>query len=211
MCYAPRTTHRAKPRAPASPRPIADWLSAMGRRLWRAPQALGILLVLLSLALTACGPADAAGDMGLGGSSPEAVVEDFVEDLNEALQDTTLRAPETRQRWADRLASYFAPSERADQRLAMREMLDNFVASSRRPVIGERITFELTHNGMERITSSADEALVRVVDGTLVVRWLDAEGQVLRERIGGLTDVIGQTSGGLPVLRVDGVWFLTEG
>lgn len=170
-----------------------------------------LVSIIIALLLVGCGPADTAGDISLGGSSPEAVVEDFVEDLNKALQDSALGAPEKRQGWADRLASYFAPSERADQRLAMREMLDSFVSSARRPVIGERITFELTHNGMERITSSADEALVRVVDGTLTVRWLDAEGQVLRERSGGLTEVIGQTSGGLPVLRVNGVWFLTEG
>lgn len=167
--------------------------------------------LIMALLLVGCGPAAEIGDAGLGGISPEAVVENFVEDLNEALQDPTLEAPETRQIWAERLASYFAPSERADQRVVLREMLDTFVVSSRRPVIGERITFELTHNGMERITSSADEALVRVVDGTIVLRWLDAEGQVLRERSSGLMDVLGQASGGLPALRVNGVWFLTEG
>lgn len=167
--------------------------------------------LIMALLLVGCGPASETGNVGLGGSSPEAVVEDFVEDLNKALQDSALESLDSRRSWAERLASYFAPSERADQRLVLREMLDTFVVSSRRPVIGERITFELTHNGMERITSSADEALVRVVDGTIVLRWLDAEGQVLRERSSGLMDVLGQTSGGLPVLRVNGVWFLTEG
>lgn len=175
------------------------------------PMRLMAALLTISLLLAACGPATEASTVGLGGSSPEAVVEDFVEDLNAALQDAQLAAPDVRRSWAERLSSYFAPSERADQRVAMREMLDGFLASSRRPVVGERLSFALTHNGMERISSSADEALVRVVDGVIVLRWLAADGQVLRERTGSLMGVLGQTSGGLPVLRVNGVWFLTEG
>lgn len=146
-----------------------------------------------------------------GGSSPGAVVESFVEDLNLALQDKHLADATVQRSWAERLAGYFAPSERNDQRSALRQMLAGFVDTAQRPVVGSQISLAITYSRVELIASSENKALVRLVDGTLNIRWLNEQGEVLRERTGNITEIIGQTSGGLPVLRVNGLWFMTEG
>jgi hypothetical protein len=169
------------------------------------------LLAALLLLLAGCGAEPATSELvGAGGSSPQAVVESFLEDLNQALA-APLATPDVRRAWAERLAGHFAPSERADQRTAMATMLANFATSAASPAVGTRATLEVTWARMELRSLEGDRALVRVVDGVLVLRFLDADGTVLRERTGGLTDLIGQASGGLPALRVGGSWYLTEG
>lgn len=42
------------------------------------------------------------------------------------------------------------------------------------------------------------------------MRWRDAEGNVVVERNGVLLRLIGREVNGLPVIRVDGRWYLTE-
>lgn len=192
--------------------------SAPPRLRTSAPPRLFLhtLLLLLSLLLITAGCAvapDATIDesAGRGGSSPEQVVESFVEDLNKALADKNLAEASVRRSWAERLASYFAPSERIDQRTAMGEMLAGFVDGAQRPVVGSTLSLSITFTRIELLSRSDDKALVAIVDGTLLARWRDDKGELLRERSAGLMDVIGQTSGGLPVLRVGSQWFLTEG
>jgi hypothetical protein len=90
-------------------------------------------------------------------------------------------------------------------------MLADFAATSASPAVGTKATLEVTWTRMELRSLEGDRALVHVVDGVLVLRFLDTDGTILRERTGGLTDMIGQTSDGLPTLRVGGSWFLTEG
>lgn len=166
----------------------------------------------LALLLAGCAAAPAEQELaGAGSPTPQGAVESFLAVLNEALADPRLGQAEARRAWSERLASYFAPSERADQRAAMGEMLAAFADSASRPAFGSRVQLEVTYSGIEIISRSGDEALVRVVDGVFALRWLDDGGEVLRERSGGLTEVIGQASGGLPVLRVGGSWFMTEG
>jgi hypothetical protein len=169
------------------------------------------LLSALLILLTACGPAVALEETAQGGASPEQVVESFLEDLNAALNDPSLDDVEVRRGWAERLAGYFAPSERVDQRVALGEMLAGFVVNARRPVVGERMVMELTYTTVDELSRTEETALVEVVDGAFVLRWLNAEGEPLRERSGNIMEIIGQTSGGLPVLRVGAQWFLTEG
>ncbi len=171
-----------------------------------------MLLLLLTLAGCAAPPVDSGDDavVGVGRSSPEAAVDGFLEDLNRAMQDPSLASAEKRRGWAERLAGYFAPGERIDQRAAFIDMLAGFADTAQNPVIGTRAALAITYTRVELISREGDEALVRVVDGAFDLRWLDAQGEILRERTGGLTEIIGQTSGGLPVLRVDGLWFLTE-
>ena len=53
-------------------------------------------------------------------------------------------------------------------------------------------------------------ALVEVVNGVMTVRWRDAAGNVVVERNGVLLRLIGREVNGLPVIRVDGRWYLTE-
>jgi hypothetical protein len=161
--------------------------------------------------LSACGQPVALEETAQGGASPEQVVESFLEDLNAALNDPSLDEIEVRRGWAERLAGYFAPSERVDQRIAMGEMLAGFVVTSRQPVVGDRMVMELTYSTVGVLSRTDETALVEVVDGAFILRWLNAEGDLLRERTGSVMDIIGQTSGGLPVLRVGAQWFLTEG
>ncbi len=173
---------------------------------------LTLALLAALLLLVGCGPEPAVEELaGAGGSSPQAVVESFLEDLNRALAAPQLADADVRRAWAERLAGHFAPSERADQRLAFTAMLGDFAASAASPAVGSKATLEVTFTGTEIIEQGDGRALVRVVDGVLTLRFLDADGEVLRERAGGLTDLIGQTSGGLPTLQVGGSWFMTEG
>lgn len=169
------------------------------------------LLLLLTLLLAACGAEPSKDDLlGRGGPTPQAVVESFLGSLNEALQ-ADLSDATARRGWAERLASYFAPSERADQRAVFSQMLAGYAASAARPTYGSTISMEITYSGIELLERNGDRALVRVVDGQIVLQWLNEDGAVVRERTGALTTLVGQTSGGLPVLRVGGSWFMTEG
>jgi hypothetical protein len=195
---------------PYSRRQTTDDRRPTGTRRWPVVCCLWSVVILVLL-LAGCGAEPAADELaGAGGSSPQAVVESFLEDLNSALA-TPLATPDARRVWAERLAGHFAPSERADQRVAMASMLADFATGATSPAVGTRATLEVTWTRMELRSLEGDRALVRVVDGVLVLRFLDADGNVLRERSGGLTDMIGQASGGLPTLRVGGSWFLTEG
>lgn len=175
---------------------------------WLRALAVGLLVLLVA----GCAAAPSADEIaGAGGSSPQAVVSSFLEDLNGALAASDLAEPAAQRIWAERLAGHFAPSERADQRAAMAEMLAGFAASTVTPAVGSRATLDLSWTRIDLIEQRGERALVRVVNGVLTLRFLNAEGEVLRERTSGLTEVIGQSSGGLPTLQVGGGWFLTEG
>lgn len=168
-------------------------------------------LLLTALLLAGCGAEPAAEELiGVGGGSPQQVVESFLEDLNEALSDQ-LDDPDVRRAWAERLASHFAPSERADQRASMATMLAGFAASAASPAVGSRATLELSWTRIDLVGQDGERARVRVVDGVMTLRFLNEEGEVIRERSAGITDVIGQEGGWLPALRVGTSWFMTEG
>lgn len=166
--------------------------------------------LLLALLLSSCSAAALEENVGLGGVTPEAVVESFLEDFNAALADPALNEAATRQMWANRLASYFAPSERSDQRLAMRDMLDGFASANTRPARGSRAEVTITYDRTRVLRANDQTALVEVVNAIITVRWRDSEGNVLLERNGALLRLIGREEHGLPVLRVDGRWYLTE-
>jgi hypothetical protein len=171
-----------------------------------------VAMLVVLLALSGCAAGAAEADLaGAGGGSPRQVVESFLEDLSAALGDPELAEPEVRRAWAERLASHFAPSERADQRAALGEMLARFAASAASPAVGARATLELSFSGTELIEQREGRALVRVVDGQLILRFYDADDELLRERTGGLLELIDERRGGLPTLQVGGSWFMTEG
>ncbi len=176
---------------------------------WYRFRLLPALLAVLLL-LPACGAGLSEEDLvGRGGPTPQAVVESFLTTLNEALQ-ANLTDETARRGWAERLASYFAPSERADQRLVFSRMLATHAQSAARPVYGTMVMVQITFTGTEVIERKDDRAVVRVVDGQVTLQWLDGEGQVVRERTSALATLMGGTEG-LPVLRVGGSWFITEG
>jgi hypothetical protein len=187
---------------------LAARRSPLAARL-RAAHLLFALLV--ALGLTACAAEPVEQELaGTGNSTAQGIVESFLEDLNEALADPALAEPAARRSWAERLAGHFAPSERADQRVAMAEMLAAYADTAARPAVGSKVSLEVSYSHAELIELSGDEALIRVVDGAITLRWLDESGEVVRERTGGLTELIGEERGGLPVLRVGGRWFMTE-
>jgi hypothetical protein len=170
-----------------------------------------LLALLLALGLTACAAEPVEQELaGTGNSTAQGIVESFLDDLNTALADPALGSQAGRRSWAERLAGHFAPSERADQRAAMGAMLAAYADTAARPAVGSKVSLQVGFSHVELITSSGDEALVRVVDGAIVLRWLNDDGEVLRERTGALTELIGEERGGLPVLRVGGRWFMTE-
>jgi hypothetical protein len=187
---------------------IADCRLQIGRA---SRLTLALLLLALLLAGCAAPPVEDDDGLGRGNATPEGVVASFLDDLNAALADPNLADAAVRRSWAERLAGFFAPSERADQRQALGAMLAGFADSAARPAFGTRVQLEVSYTTTELLERSGDEALVGVVDGVVTLRWLDDDGEVVRERAGALTELIGQASGGLPVLRVGPSWFLTEG
>ncbi len=169
-----------------------------------------VLWLALGFFLGGCGAAALDENVGLGGVTPEAVVESFLEDMNAALADPALNEAATRQMWANRLASYFAPGERADQRQAMREMLDGFASANTRPARGSRAEVTISYDRTRVLRADDRTALVEIVNAVMTVRWRDNEGNLLLERNGALLRLIGREESGLPVIRVDGRWYLTE-
>ncbi|WP_298482255.1 hypothetical protein [uncultured Chloroflexus sp.] len=169
-----------------------------------------VLWLVLGFFLGGCGAVALDENVGLGGVTPEAVVESFLEDINAALADPALNEAATRQMWANRLASYFAPSERADQRQVMREMLDGFASANTRPTRGSRAEVTISYDRTRVLRADDRTALVEIANAVITVRWRDNEGNLLLERNGALLRLIGREESGLPVIRVDGRWYLTE-
>lgn len=183
----------------------------------RMQRPIFLFLALLLAILPACSEFAASPTneiIGVGGSSPEAVTESFFEDFNLALSDPDLDKDETRRSWSERLASYFAPAERIDQRIALGQMLAKFDASQHQLEEGQHLVFEVSFTAVEVVERADDQARVRLIDGKLHVRRVlehdDGNLEILREQERPLMETIGQTSGTIPVLRVNGLWFLTE-
>jgi hypothetical protein len=179
------------------------------------PVGLVHLVILVSMLLLAgCGEAaslEAEEDQGVGGLTPERSVEKFVADLNEALRDPTLIDDEVSRAWAERLANHFAPSERSDQRAAFRGMLSRFAASLDELEPGQRLLLDISYSNLRVVNREPERALVALNDGVIGLRWISASGDVLRQRSRNLTELLGLQNSGIPTIRVNGRWFLTEG
>jgi len=188
-------------------RPAPRWLTGAPPPARRAGLRLCLLALLFLLA--GCAAPAVEEEASRGGITPRDVAQSFIEDLNQALA-ADLSDTAVRNRWAEQLASRFAPSERRDQREVMRTMLAGFASSARDPIVGSKVTMEISFERIEWSSTGPDEALVRLVDGAVTLRWLSDSGELLRERTGNLMELLGGGPG-LPVLRVDGQWFLTEG
>jgi hypothetical protein len=185
--------------------------SAVGARRSAVVWRCAALLIVLLLALAGCAAEVSEDELGTTGNpTPEGIVESFLIELNQALADPELADPSKRRGLAELLASRFAPSERADQRAVMNSMLAEFAANAQQPAFGTKVVMEVSYSGVEVLSQDGDEALVGLVDGVVTLRWLDASDEVVRERSRALLDVLGVTSGGLPVLRVGSSWYMTE-
>jgi hypothetical protein len=150
-----------------------------------------------------------------GGISPEAVTESFFEDLQRALQDPNLNLEETRSFWAERLAGYFAPAERDVQRIALRRALASFAGGLRQLAADETAIFEFRgFKPVEKVADDGERALVRLPSASIsmtLMRTTERGSFVFYEQTIGLSQVIGRPDGTVPVIKIDGRWYLTEG
>lgn len=175
------------------------------------------LLALLFLA--GCGPdaGEPAVESGPGGGSdigPERVAENFFDDLHSALKDPQLADDDKRGQWVERLAGYFAPSERDDQRIALRAALDGFVAGLDKLEPNENMSIELRLDGVEKVSESDTRATVRPINGSiniLITRTTETGVATLYQDNVSLDRIIGNSDGTVPVVRVGRTWYLTEG
>lgn len=174
--------------------------------------------VLLGLAfLSACSvPVEAELDQDLmGGDSPEAATTAFFDAFNEALRDPELVNEESRNAWAARLASYFTPSERVEQRVALNQMLDNFVARAANVGENQLFSIEIIYNGVRVTQEEENRANVRLIDGMLHYRRVavaeNGYRNVLIDEQQSLNTILGKREqAGFPLVRVGERWFLTE-
>jgi hypothetical protein len=166
----------------------------------------------LGLLLAGCGVGDspADSDRAFGDISPQAVMQSFLEELNKAISDPQLADSTIRRRYVDRLASYFAPNERDDQRTALGDALGQLVAGQRQRTSEERrpLTLKLSVERVEKVSGDADRALVRPINARLVVVYLTDRGPEEGESIA-LEQLIGGAE--IPVVRIGDRWFLSAG
>ncbi|HEU5100258.1 MAG TPA: hypothetical protein VFU22_14620 [Roseiflexaceae bacterium] len=174
-------------------------------------------MLAMLLALAGCGVTpgpDGVQNGQAGGSfSPEAVAESFFEDLGSALRDPKLADDEQRGAWVERLAGYFAPNERDDQRIALREALDSFTNGLDKLEANEELKLELKIERLEQVSQAGDRAMIRPVNGAiyvLITRTTSAGVQNLYEETVPLERIIGN-NGSVPVVRIGRSWYLTEG
>ncbi len=153
---------------------------------------------------------------GGGGISPEAVTLSFFEDLRRALQAPDLANDEVRERWVERLASYFAPSERDDQRVVLSEALAGLVGGRGELQPNEAMTFELRfdRDRAEKLSDDGQRAVVRLVNPSLyilITRTTDSGTIVVYEDEVALHQLIGNADGAIPTVKIGRDWYLTEG
>jgi hypothetical protein len=166
--------------------------------------------------LVGCAAAPATDEAGVGGGfSPEAVTESFFEDLQRALRDPNLQQEEARSFWAERLAGYFAPAERDTQRVALRRALASFASGLRQLADDETAIFELRGlQPVEKVADDGERALVRLPSASIsmtLVRTTERGSFVFYEQTIGLSQVIGRSDSTVPLVKIDGRWYLTEG
>lgn len=178
-----------------------------------------LLVLLLLLALGACGfdptSTPVQGQAGGGGLSPELVAQNFFDDLRTALKDPQIVSEDKRSKWVDQLASYFAPAERDDMKVALSTALDTFVAGRGKLASNESLTLDLRFEGIETVSDDGSRALVRPINGSiylLITRTIDTGATItLWEQNDPLTKIIGTADGAVPAVRIGRTWFLSEG
>ncbi|MBC8161531.1 MAG: hypothetical protein H7Z42_09975 [Roseiflexaceae bacterium] len=178
---------------------LACWL-----RFW-----CGLIVLLL---LNACGPAAPQVELGSigGGATPVDVVQTFFEEFGRALRDPQIQRDSVRDRWAARLADYFAPSERDDQRVALGAMLDSYASELRSAVaLNEQFTLEIRWDDISAPANPGQRTLVEIENGRVFWQVL-RDGSLIDEQETPLSAIIGREDSSVPAVKVGTIWFLTE-
>ncbi len=153
----------------------------------------------------------------MGGATPAEVVTDFWAQMNNALASPDLSDPARRRATADRLAAYFAPAERLQQREVLGVMLAQFADS--RAILPPDVELIVAVDSGEATVEmrGSSTALVRLPDSELTYRRVRvSEGgfrTILYEENYPLSELlrsdVANTDGAFPVVRVNDRWFLS--
>lgn len=212
-------TVRQKARQLESQRARSIPIRLSGHLLFRSSRLHILMLAFwlsgLLASLTGCAANPDADRAVLGAETPEAAVTGFVTDLNSALQDAEIAKPEGRRSWSERLAVHFAASERADQRQALRQMLANYADGVSHMEETDRLVVEIDYTDTQVTQSTNDHALVHLTNARVRLRQIRARPNgrnlTIRDQVRPLAEMLGAAYDRMPVIMVDGRWFLTEG
>jgi len=200
----PVVPHRA--RAACCPRSL--------RRALRLGHWLAALLLLCACQSAPSAPSDTPPSADVRFETPEAVVQNFLKDLSEALRDRRLTDDDARAAMVERLANYFAPNEREDQREAIGRSLSVFAASLAQLKDDQTLVFEVRgisdFRNFKKIADDGQRALIRANGASIYV--LIARGNLVDfEQEVPLDQIIGRSDGTIPTRKIETSWFLTEG
>lgn len=181
------------------------------------------LLLLIALLLAGCAnqeqPAaadqQASQDIAVVTRRPDQVALAFVEDMQRALaevQDPAQNSADTRKRWAKLLSDYFVPNERTFQRSSLEDMFRS-ISNDRRDIPnGESVVFELRFDRNADIPApviNGPNAAVVIPEARLFLQVLYASGASYEQEVP-LANVIGRKDGSIPLININGRWYLTE-
>jgi hypothetical protein len=178
----------------------------------------GLLMCVIWLC-TACASSATSNDvvsddaMSGGGISPEVAVESFLNDLNTALKDPELNRADVRDQWAETLANYFVPVERAAQQTAIRASLESLSRGVTQLDADEKVEFTITFEPARRIREDQDKVFVEVPNAKLAMlinRTSNRGNVVIWQQEESLGYLIGSNENVFPVVRVGVRWFLSE-
>lgn len=168
--------------------------------------------MLLALLLAGCASVESTApsddvSQSDGSLGPVPVVISFFEDLRAAIKNPELSDADTREKIVDRLAGYFAPNERDDQRQALATALAGLVRRQQLREGRAPLTIDLRPGRFEKISDDGERALVRLVDAHLVLVYATERGNDESNTVP-VEEVLGRSD--IPVVRIGNRWFLTE-
>ncbi len=189
----------------------------MRTHAWQLLQSLLVIAALMPW-LVGCGGGASAvieiQDPAGGGITPESVVENFFEDLRSALQEPTLVDDTSRSYWVERLTRYFAPEERFAQRIALNASLTRFAADRAKLADDEALSLEMTFDRPIKLSDDGDRAMVQLPNASMlmmIIRNTDRGPVTLYEQPIELRQLIGNSAGLIPTIKLSDRWYLTEG
>jgi hypothetical protein len=145
---------------------------------------------------------------------PDQLVVHFIDDLNQALNDPNITDYETQQTWGTRLGNYFAATERVSQRRSFTMMLNTFANGVRNFDDSNEIAVEILYTNVDLVSIKGERAEVQIDEGVLQYKRVrtTTDGKHVIERFQEfpLMESIGYPNATIPLIRINGQWFLAE-